>query len=392
MRIFTEKDILGLLVALRAFLKPLSGERISRQAGIPLIQKALDGGVTLDELFNKGNWDRAKAIDPGLDAQRYADLLIERAFEVKELKAETDWHSPDNGFAAVSEAVHDFFMEVSGKGGKWNIPSAHVNLAKAISTYSLQAILSEELVSRVVGQEEEMTYFNYILTIVKDFNSLQVNCDLSESQEKARAALDNGKTQETSGSREEKEETTDPDEVPEDTPFPSEEETDSPAEEEEYQDNEPDASGFESTVLLFPLPNKTKKDSLKTILGNYTPKELVGLVKTIDDGMNLSTDEVIDRLVKGKFDRNMEDVETRRIHQQINNDLIRPFVDCVHGQGREMDEDMATEYDLLYESWDLRNPNVRKMHKLLDLIYTYGKEDPDLLEASSDIEEFYSQN
>ena len=44
MRTITEKDLRGLLVAFRTFIRPLSGERISQQAGIPLITKALDAG------------------------------------------------------------------------------------------------------------------------------------------------------------------------------------------------------------------------------------------------------------------------------------------------------------------------------------------------------------
>lgn len=383
MRTITEKDLRGLLVAFRTFIRPLSGERISQQAGIPLITRALDAGITVDALFNKGNWDRAKALYPELTAEKYVTALCNREIDVLELKKEENWHDVEAGFAAVSEAVHDFFMEVSGKGGKWNIPSAHINLAKAISTYSLQAIMSEELIGRIVAGDEEMTYFNYILAIVKDFNSLNVNCDLTEKQTEARSHNDgkDSKTDKTADNT--------PDEAPEDTPYPEVEEEE--PEENEEQNESPDTSGFESTVLLFPLPNKTKKDALKTIFGSYTPKELMGLVKTIDDGMNLSTDEVIERIVKGKFDRQMEDPETRRIHQQINADLIRPFVACVLGQGKEMDEELATDYDLLYESWDLRSPNMRKMHKLLKLIYTYGKEDPDLLEAAADIENLYGE-
>lgn len=390
MRIITEKDLRGLLVAFRTFIRPLSGERISQQAGIPLITRALDAGITVDALFNKGNWDRAKALCPELTAEKYVTALCNREIDVLELKKEENWHDVEAGFAAVSEAVHDFFMEVSGKGGKWNIPSAHINLAKAISTYSLQAIMSEELIGRIVAGDEEMTYFNYILTIVKDFNSLNVNCDLTEKQLQALNAgtqADNGDTREEKD--EEAPQDNNPDEAPEDTPFPEEGGEDE--NDENYDGEAPDPSGFESTILLFPLPNKTKKDALKTIFGNYTPKELMGLVKTIDDGMNLSTDEVIERIVKGKFDRQMEDPETRRIHQQINADLIRPFVDCVQGQGKEMNEEMATDYDLLYESWDLRSPNMRKMHKMLKLIYSYGKEDPDLLEAAADIENLYGE-
>lgn len=395
MRIFTDNDKRGLLIALRVFLRNLNGERLSQASGIPLIEKALDAGLSVDELLNKGNYGRAVEVQPELTFAEYVDILCDRRIEVKGIKDEPMWHDTANGFGIIAEAAHDFFMEVSGKGGKWNIPSALVNLAKAIRAYSLQAVLSETLIKEVIGDNPEMTYFNYILAIVKDFNSLSIDNEPTEAQlnrqkeeeEFIRTNVEdpvhedespekrNEGPEQGDGAEEPEPEEEYTDERPEDEPFPPE---------EEYI-----PEGFESVVVTQQSPADIKKNCLRTVLGNYSVNELLGLVKTIKDGMDIPVDEVLNRLANGRFEPKLEDAATQKIHQEINADLILSFISCVRVQGREMDEETATEYDILHQNWDLRTPAVRKRHKLLRLILTEGKDDPDLLDAIQDIEKMY---
>lgn len=374
MRTFTDKDKRGLLVALRVFLRNMNGERISQTAGAPLIQKALDAGIDADILLNKGNWERAKELEPGLQFKQYVEILSGGRIKIRHLKDEQDWHLTDNGFAVVAEAAHDFFMEVYGNGGKWNIPSAHVNLAKAIQAYSLQALLSEKLILAVSERDnaEALTYFKYILIITKDFNSLPIETGPAERPQRTE-----NMNQEQPGNESE---TFEPEgqeepEMPEEEPYPE----------------ETDQGGFETVVIMQKNPNETKELCLRTVLLNYTPTELLGLVKTIDKGLSLTMQEIVSALANGRFDVRMEDAETRNIHQSINADLTQAFIDCVIMQGQTMDQEVASNYDILHDTWDLRSAEVRKRHKLLKLIYSEGKDDPDLMSAVEDIEKMYAE-
>ena len=371
MRTFTDKDKRGLLVALRVFLRNMNGERISQPAGAPLIQKALDAGIDADILLNKGNWERAKQLEPDLQFKQYIDILTENRIEILSLKDEPDWHLTDNGFAVVAEAAHDFFMEVYGNGGKWNIPSAHVNLAKAIQAYTLQALLSEKLIQAVSEKDnsEALTYFKYILIITKDFNSLPIETEPAERPKRPKNAK-----QEQPENENDTYEPEEP-EMPEEEPYPE----------------ETDQGGFETVVIMQKNPNETKELCLRTVLMNYTPTELLGLVKTIDKGLSLTLQEIVSALANGKFDVRMEDAETRNIHQSINADLTQAFIDCVIMQGQTMDQEVASNYDILHDTWDLRSSEVRKRHKLLKLIFSEGKDDPDLMSAVEDIEKLYAE-
>ena len=379
MRTFTDKDKRGILVALRVFLRSLNGERVSQQAGIPLIEKALAAGVTIDILLNRANWQRALEVAPELQLKDYIELLCSGGIEARALKDEPDWHVPEDGFAVIAEAAHDFFMEVSGNGGKWNIPSALVNLAKAVRTHSLQAVLSEKLINQVKEKDEDVTYFNYVLAIVKDFNTLDIDDEAPEFKPVPAPVQDENPDDEREADDEAREEqkpdNQEEEEMTEEVPFPEEGEQ----------------SGFETVVIMQRNPNEIKEATLKSVLLNYSAAELLGILKTMDGGLSLTLRDVISKLAEGKFDVRMEDTETRRIHQQINSDLMLPFIDCVNTQGQPMDQELASSYDILHDTWDLRSFNVRKRHKLLKLIFSEGMDDPDLLAAAEDIEKLYSE-
>lgn len=395
MRNITQKDKRGLLIAFRVFLRAMSGERLSQQAGDVILTKALDAGLTYDAILNKENWGRALSVMAEPSAAEYIDILIERRIVVCELAEETMWNDVNNGFAIVAEAAHDYFMEVSGQGGKWNIPSALTNLAIAISRYSLQAILSEDLFNEVnAAAGEKQTFFNFIVAINKDFDTLHIGRTPEErltEQQFARIREDEQAVADAVGkAKEEKEEENNPGEAGEDRQEMPDEPDDAP-EDEPFPDmsEEADGAAFETTFIVQDNPRDLKRNCLQFVLLNYTSSEFGSLVETVEGGEGMTVNEIIDALTDGRFDTGKESAEGRAVHQNISADLLPSFIDCVRMQGVEMNEDIATNYDILKDNWDLRTTPVRKLHKLKRLIVTYGKDDPDLVAAIQDIESLY---
>ena len=386
MRIITEKDKRGLLIAFRVFMRTMTGERISQQAGDVILGKALDEGLSFDVLLNPGNWARALEVNPEPTAKDYIDILTEGKIDIRPLKEEELWHIPEKGFTIIAEAAHDFFMEVTGRGGKWNIPSALTNLAKCIQLHSLEAILSEELMNRVCSKSEDITYFGYILAILKDFNSLSIETGPTEAEQR-RLAAKAGRKEE---SPEEKKDNANKEEEPEEHQEPEVEEYLDPADDPYPEMGQEFQQGtFETSFIAQANPRDMKRDCLKVVLENYTPYELMGLVQTVEGGETKTVSEIIDCLTDGNFDVTKESADARSIHQNISADLTPSFIDCVRLQGVEMDEAIASQYDILHDRWDLRTAETRKLHKLKRLILTYGIDDPDLNSAIGDIEELY---
>ena len=400
MRIITPKDKRGLLIAFRVFLRAMSGERLSQQAGEPILEKALGAGLTFDAILNKENWGRALALEPLMSAADYIDILIERRVDVREIKDEPLWNDTASGFSIIAEAAHDFYQEVTGKGGRWNIPSALTNLSRAIKDHSLQAVLSEGLIHRVEeGREDTMNYFAFIQALAKDFSLIRED-EVLTAEQAFRSNEDDEMLDAASGEEEEPvhEETEQVHEVsvqddslesdaaepvpPEDEPYP-----------EEFFATENDANDvFDTVFITKDNPEDTKRNCLRIVLENYTPVELSGLLKTIEGAENIPISEIINHLVRGRFDISKEDAETRSLHQNISADLMPWFIECVRYQGIEMDEQIASGFDILHDDWDLRAAEVRKLHKIKRLIIAHGDEDPDLLAAMADIERLYEES
>lgn len=397
MRIITEKDKRGLLVAFRTFIRPFTGERISQVAGNAIIERALEAGVSFDALLNKENWGRAQDIIPSLSASEYVELLAENKIEVKKLTDEPGWHETENGFDLIAEAAHDFFMEVSGKGGKWNIPSAKANLAKAIKTYSLEAILSEDLIKQVCT-DPDTTFFLYILAILKDLNSLVIVTEPTEAEAEREKMLDINEETLDNLAVNPRNENNDPE--PEFRP----------GEEEETEDDldllgaglgiyngdaveEPEFT-TSTRMAVTEDPHKTKVDAIKNILFSYSPAELDGIIGVIRmkdgrDPRTLTFDEIVNAIADGNLDVKKESFDAANIHSQMNGDLTQQFIECVRASGVEMDDALAAKYDILCDSWDLRDPNTRKFYKLQNLINRMGNEDEDLLASIKELEAFY---
>lgn len=408
MRTFTEKDRRGLAVAFRIFVRAMSGERTGTAAAEKLVVKATSEGVGIDELLNKENWARAAALEPELTAERYAEMLIREEVETRPLTAEPMWHEPSYGFTVIAEAVHDYYKEVTGRGGKWNIPSALSNLAHAIRKWGLQTILSEDLIAEVnaTGANKDYTSYGYILALVKDFDTFHPET-LTEPQEER---------MERKAARAEEEERacvteTDPDPEPEpgegdtgdpeDEPYPEPGDDDGEGASEgtetgipdpaPFQEDEP-AQTFESSFDIRNNARELKRNSIRNFIFGYTTEEISALAGTIAGGTNLNLDEIVDALTDGQFDEEAENTAAASMHKNLNADLTSSFIACVLSLDVDMDDEKASQYDILKCNWDLRTPSVRKFYKVKNLIEEKTREypDPDLKEAVRDLERLYA--
>ncbi len=379
MRTITQKDKKGLEAAFRVFARELSGQRITADTCETLVARALAEGITIDELLNRGNWARALAGVPELSPEEYVDALCDSSIDVLELKDEPGWHDPQFGWRIVAEAAHDFYMSVTGKGGRWNIPSSLMNLAKAVSAHSLQSILSEDLIFAVTSVDEPATYFDYIQAIAKDFNSLPVDATLTAEQEarRCRAAETLNIQEPEEGAEGEYAGGEVPGDTPEDEPFP------------EYTE-----LGDGSTVLT-PNPTDYKRSSIQSFITGCSMAEIAGLARTMEDGETLSLSDFVENLTHGRFDRNLETPEIRKVHMRLNADLFDSFLEAYKMQGFDADDESKRKeletYDILHDSWDFRTPQVRKLHKLKSLIFQYGADDDDLVDAITDLQNLYGE-
>lgn len=426
MRIFTHKDKRATLVALRTFMRPLTGERIPGKEGSEMVDFALLSGLTLDEIFNPANFSRALNASPGLTAADYIELMVNRSFEVRSLKDDEGWNETACGFLIVAETAQAFYKEITANGGKWNTPTALNNLAKCIRHHSLQAILSEGLINIVSERMQDkaeavaenpdaepndgeqnsqkgfLNFYNYILTIDEDVNTIPVDDSLTEeqqvrlreSEDLINAIYEEPLHADDNDDPEGMTDTVDENDDPYDghTEMAPEEENNDDGLEQGFEINREaeEEGGFTAAFISQNNPRDTKRNCIWASLGNYTYAELGGFLDTMENGAELSMQEIIENLTDGKFDVYKESPETARIHMSIVGDLLPSFIECVRTQGIIMDENLAAKYDILHDSWDLRDPAIRKLHKLKLLIYKQGDDDPDLIGAIHDIENLYT--
>lgn len=361
MRIITDNDKRGLTKALRVFVRNTGGERIPAREAAALVDEALAEGLTVDEILNRRNWIRAAGLMSGMGASDYIETLCDRRVTVTALKDEPGWQEPANGWRTVAEAAHDYYKEVTGKGGKWNVPSALRSLAKAVGAHSLQAVLSEALIAAVAGDGEPVSYFDYVSALARDPGALPVVDDPTEATA-ARLDSERGEDGPVQAVGE----------IPEDIPFP-----------------EP-CQMMENVSLLVPDPTNVKRESVAAALAGYNLQEITELARAIPGDDNPTLSEIIESLTNGSLDPSLESPVAQDTHMNINGDLVQPFVTCARTQGYDMNDDDAARYDLLCDSWDLRSADTRKLLKLKRLILQYGASDPDLLDARADIERLYT--
>lgn len=407
MRTFTEKDKKGTLAALRVLARTASGERLNSKTGMALVEKALSSGLTLDVLLNKENYGRATAVVENPRMEDYIEALNERTIEARGIKEENAWRREEGGFMLVAEEFHDFFMEVTGRGGTWTTANALRNLAIVIDRYSLQAIMSSELIGRIESElGERMTSFNYIEKLANDLDT-GVDTSLSEEQE-GRVKEDEeyfNTLMEETGERTDNQNEEDNAPVRNDDSEKAGSATTGDAEQDEYWDDddqdlidadgyglqETGSGGFQTMIGIKDTPAETKRKCLYATLVSYTRADLEPLIDLVDEDRQLTLAEIVDELVAGRFDPSKEGTTAKKTHESINIELIPGFVDCVTFQKIAMDDKTAMEYDLLKDNWDLRDPETRKLQKLKNLVILHGDEDSDLLEAIKDMENLYTK-
>lgn len=396
MRKITDNDMKGLATALRVTARAGGdGGGFRRKTAEKAVAKALGSGVTVDRLLNPENYRRALESGDGASPELYAERLARGGADVRDLRDEPGWNDPEGDIIrGVAEAAHDFFTEVTGGGGYWNIPTAIANLIKALTAHTLQGILSEELIT---ATGESRSYFKFIKAVADDFGlgRLPVDDSLTDEQESAMApaAGEAVVTEPLSGGQANGCQEPEPEPAEDIPPFGSEAGTvmDEDPDNEPFPDEiEETSDEFETTVYIKNSPNEFKRSCVADAVGCLTPSELGGLIATIEGGDGLSISQIITSLAEGRFDKNKENPMTRDVHEKINGDLTRNFISCCQLHGVRMDVAEASRYDLLKDSWDLRDTSVRRLAKLKKLIYAYGEDDPDLMDAIADIETLYS--
>ncbi len=407
MRQFTEKDKAGLTVAFRVFVRALNGTQARVNRLRPILEKALDEGISVDALLNRRNWERALGVcGPEMDASDYVSVLIDRKTIVKELREEPMWHRPEEGFFTLAEAVHDFFIEVTGKGGQWTTQAAITLLAKALQGHSLQSVLSEELIRKAAGDSDPFTYFNYISAVAADLDTLGADESPTEAQmrraeeDKAffeeRAAI----TQETAGepaaeiageegaremqtgdggnpddkegeggeAHKETGQTAPADECPE-APYPDPDPEEEP--EEEISDI---LDGFQPGFSVD--PRALKISALKESIQGCRPSEISAFAEIVTDitdtqRSDMTLTDLIYYLADGRFDPKKESFSLREAHRALEGDLTPAFLACLRTQNIEMSSEDAAHYDILHDNWDLRPRDARKLFKLQKLVQDY---------------------
>jgi hypothetical protein len=424
MRKFTDKDIVAIAAALSTFTKYVNGKRVMTKICLPTVRRAVNAGLSLDEIFNKENYSRAGEISPMPSVDEYIETMIGRKITVKPFSE--DEHL-DEDYTCLSECFHDFFTEISPRGGRWNIPNAKANLQKAISLYGLQPLFSEELMRAVNEKyksksdnkektadkdekseenEEGITCFEYIAEILKHKDDYDIVTDPTQEQldraEENKTLIDNiEKAEEIEAPQVEKTEITDEDDEP-DGPYASGKEVyqDKLHTETAYQPDDPDIynddepgliPGQEDTnafITMIDSPREFKRQCVAKEVMNSELDEINELAQLTGQKR---IEDIIIALTDGKFDIEKESLAAKQIHQYYNTDLMRSFIQCVTSQQYEINEDSAVKYDVLKDNWDLRDVATRKLHKLKQLIYTYALDDDDMMNAIKDLEDLYSE-
>lgn len=388
MKQFTQNDISAASMALMTFLGTLDGKIRKSRTLVPVVEKALEQGLTFDELFNRENWFRAAAAMKGLGPEDYVNMLASRETSCRSLKDEEGWCDDMATMTLVSKCFHDFYMAICPKGGTWSTENARLNLEYAIKMHSLQALMSEKAIkaaAEAAGDESGITCFSYIQGIIKC--RYEVEDELSEEQHARQARNEEMVILEAAAEDEGM-----PGLVTEPAPDDDDDaiyDPDALTDMDMWPGGFDDLQGPEDTFISFIHPREMKKTALQSIIYNYKIEELSELFKMIPDVTTLA--DFIEKLTDGEVNTAGGSMKSREIHQFLNGDLLPTFINCIKMQGYEMTEEMAVKHDPLLESWDFRDEKTRKTHKLKQLIYNFGEEDQDLLDCIQDIEKFFSK-
>lgn len=385
MRKFTEKDKAALARAFRLFMQYCTGVKEPVKTFVPLIEEALEYGLTVDSLFNRENYSRAGAITPNPTARQYLDILLEGSIEVRDLKDEPYWMDmPETDFDNLSECYHEFYVDICKRGGRWSSINARQNFMRALDRTSLQALCSSELMEEVADvkdwdEDKGITIYQFIEKIANDLKTYHPDTSLTEEQLQRRKDMGYDRSLEAVSAPEGEDSDLNPENI------------------DPQSLDDPYAGFFEDmaqdTNIVARDPRHYKRDLIWGIIARLSPKEIAQFAEVVgEEGEPVQNlEDMVNKMTDGKVMVEMEDGLQRDTHAFINGELSGAFISCVTNQGFEMNNDLAAKYDFLVDNWDLRDPKTRKLYKLKDLILTHASDDFDLIGAIPDLEDLYSE-
>lgn len=386
MRTITKNDREALAAAFFVFMKNMDGRRTQVKCLVPVIEKAVDGGLTVDEIFNPRNYVRAEGVQQKPNASDYIDILLERRITSIALNDDEQWEDSISEVTLLSNCIHDFYITLHPKGGTWNTDNARNNLYKVIRRNSLQGIMSESLIQTVaelLEAGEELTLFQYIEALLKKADDIAVDNSLTEEQEER-----NKQAEEFIGENVEHFEGCD-NEVGLHTESESRDDSDIFEPVDLNEEEQPEFEG----QFISQNPQEYKKNCLTQVILCYPLSDINALAEAVinDTKEPLTLERIINAITNGRYDRSKESTEAYTTHQNISQDLTENWSNCIQTQGLAVTDDMISRCDPMLDNWDMRDEKTRKIQKLARLIYSHGDEDIDLLNALKDLEEKYSE-
>lgn len=365
MRNITTNDRLAASHAFLTFWRCVSGQkRTSLRKIKQIINDAIDAGTNMDQIFNPVNYERVREKIQEPTPTEYLSSLRDGSIMAKELTREDNWIE-ENIFATIAESFHEFFIHIEPTGGVWSTGKAKSNLAKAITRFNLEAIMSETLIKEIAEKKDsKLTCFQYIQELIENAESYDI--ELSPTQATKQARMIQEETQNalgTIGKPNDDEDLVSPEIYEEENKFQG----------EEWKDLE----NIDTVMSLNPREWK-RKAILEAMLG-CSINELSDIASAIKDGINCNTlEDLLTALTEGDLDMEKENPAARHAHAMINGDISQAFVNCAGIQGISMEEATLQLHDPLIEDWDIRDKKARTALKLKQLIYTHGYEDEDL--------------
>jgi len=416
MRTITENDLEGIIPAFRHFCRQMQGEHHEpAESYAAALETAFRGGLTVDEILNQGNYERActyAGCRP--DCNAYIAIMTTGGIIVRDLKNEPGWET-DTSMDITARCMREFFTARHNSGGQWNTPTARANLVRLIKRNSLQGIMDDALVTRMeerLDAKDSLNVFQYIQELLynqEDYgpdNSL--TSEQTERTENFLGIIDPSRTAVEAPAAGERDDNdwgptltaeTVPSETGDETIYGQQ--TDSPEEPAGGSvtpapaEDEADGGYYipddDRTYVSMLTPDTFKRNCVAEIVTGLSLTEIYELGQ-ITDNPDMSLDEFITVLADGRFDTEKESVRARYTHEYINSQLYHSYVECLTYQNVPFDEDALTKTDFLTAPWDMRDDNTRRLQKIKDAVYRSGSnEDGDIIAVLRDLEQLYAR-
>ena len=423
---YTNNEIKGLCKAYIYLVSQYGGDMMdvpSETEAEDNIRLAIENNVLMDALLNPYNLLRAREslseYDPNLKltGTNYVMFIAEFVINVGHLKWELK--NLAEGESLDSYLLHMFQAFLIGAGLECNkeieeyssdveltiLSKGVQNLTLVIENIGLDLFLSEKHITfnRLYDKIQKTTEIDsfqnilldiwYLYTPVLDLmerepeeKELTTHNDYEEGPKELSVAVegrDDLKEYEIEGE-----------------PTAAEDEKESEAEEttnneeslDRGADDEIDDFEYVGTNLVCKIdPLEYKKNCLIEVLQKAPFSYITTLAECTENSETFL--DIINSIASGKYDKEKESIEGRKIRQELKFELLPHFVECVRLEGVDMDTDKAGNFDLALIDWEMRNENNRKKGKLRSIIYAQleRNEDPDLRNVLEDIENFYSE-